>query len=71
MQASPLSAVLDDFGRLDLPDKEYALEILRKKLIDERRRKLLGRAHAAMHNYKAGKTRSGSVTGLLRDLNGD
>jgi len=71
MKTSNINRVLEDFNALLLPEKEYALEIIRKMTIEQKREALAKRIKQAESNYKKGKVKKGSVKDLLKDLDSD
>lgn len=66
-----INRVIQDFNSLVLEEKEFALEIIRKMLIESHRESLLKRAHAATSNYNKGKVKHGSTKDLYNDLEND
>jgi hypothetical protein len=68
MATIPIDKVLDDFAHLALPDKEYTLDILNKQLTEEKRNSIANRAKEARQNYSTGKSKRGTATKLLKDL---
>jgi hypothetical protein len=71
MKTSNINRVIEDFNSLLLPEKEYALEIIRKMTIEQKREALAKRIKQAELNYKKGKVKKGSVKDLLKDLDSD
>ncbi|MBI5464818.1 MAG: hypothetical protein HY966_07710 [Ignavibacteriales bacterium] len=68
MENALVSSVLDTFKELPFADKECALEILEKQMVEERRKLLANRVSEARVNYRSGKVKKGSATDLLKDL---
>jgi hypothetical protein len=71
MGKTMVASVVNAFRDLPLSDKEYALEILQKQIIEERRKALASRVQEARANYRAGKVKKGIAKDLLKDLNRD
>lgn len=71
MKHITLNKVIDEFNELPMKEKEYAIEIINKRLIEERRTAICKRAKEAKANYKKRKTKSGSAKDLLKDLESD
>ena len=55
MKTSNINRVLEDFNSLLLSEKEYALEVIRKMIIEQKREAIAKRAKQAMLNLKRGK----------------
>ncbi len=55
---------------LPLPEKESLVEILSKRLIQERRLALRADSREANQEFKAGKARPASAAGLMREIAG-
>ena len=68
MRISVVSAVIDEFSRLSLEDKEYVAEIIEKQLIEAKREAIGKRAREAMANLKKGVVKEGTVKDLYEDL---
>jgi hypothetical protein len=64
----PLNRFIKDFEELPLEDKEYAVELIQKQLIEAKRDRLSRRAKEAVANLSKGKVKQGSVEDLLKDL---
>ena len=71
MKTSNINRVIEDFNSLLLPEKEYALEIIHKMTIEQKREALAKRAKQAMLNLKKGKVKKGSIRDLRKDLESD
>jgi hypothetical protein len=67
---SLLDKVIEDFGRLPLDDREYAADLIKKQLIEAKREAMCNRAKSALANAKKGKSKSGKVKDLRKDLEG-
>jgi hypothetical protein len=71
MRGTPLSKLIEEFGRLPLDEQEYAADVLKKQVIEARREAIYRRAKAALTNAKKGKVKSGTMKDLYKDLEGD
>jgi len=71
MRNTPLSKLIEEFGRLPLDEQEYAADVLKKQVIEARRETIYRRAKAALANAKKGKVKSGTMKDLRKDLEGD
>ncbi|MBI4684763.1 MAG: hypothetical protein HY755_06150 [Nitrospirae bacterium] len=68
---STIDKLIDDFRELPLNDKEYAVDIIRKQLIDAKRESIAKRAKEAMANFKKGMIKRGTTRELYKDLESD
>jgi hypothetical protein len=71
METTSLNRLIEDFNELPFEDREYAVELIRKQLIEAKRERIVGRAKEAMLNLKKGKVKRGSGEDLLKDLEND
>lgn len=71
MKTTNINRVIEDFNSLLLSEKEYALEIFRKMLIEQKRASLSKRAKKASVNMQKGNVKKGSIKDLHTDLEGD
>jgi hypothetical protein len=63
-----LNKLIDDFSQLALEDKEYAVDVIKKQLIEAKRKAIARRAKEAMANLKKGIIKRGTGEKLYRDL---
>ena len=63
-----LNTVMKDFSQLPLEDKQYAVEVMEKQLIDAKRDAIAMRAKKAMANLKKGAVKKGTIQELYEDL---
>ncbi len=68
MSSTTLDRLIDDFKQLPLDDKEYAVDIIKKQLIDAKREAIAKRAKEAAANLKKGKVKRGTLRELYKDL---
>lgn len=71
MNSTTIDRLIDDFEGLPLDDKEYAIEIIKKQLIEAKRESIAKRAKEAMTNLKKGIIKKGTVKELYKDLESD
>ena len=71
MDSTTLNKLIEDFSHLKLDDKEYAVEIIKKQLIEAKRDSIAKRAREAMANLKKGRIKKGTVKELYKDLESD
>ena len=63
-----LNKLISDFKVLPLDEKEYAVNIIEKQLIDAKREAIAKRAKRAMFNYRKGAVKKGTLKELHKDL---
>lgn len=61
--------VLTEIDKLNFDEKEYVLEILSKRFIQEKRQLIYEREKQAQDAYNQGKTYGGTVSKLMDYLN--
>jgi len=71
MGNATLNKLIEDFSHLPLDDKEYAVDVIRKQLIEAKREAIAKRTKEAMANLKKGMIKGGTVKELYRDLESD
>jgi hypothetical protein len=71
MTDSDINKVIEEFSHLPPEDKEYVAEIIRKQLIEVKRARLAERVSEAKRNLEKGAVKSGGISDLLEDLEGD
>ncbi len=65
---TPFDAALDVIDRLPPDDQEAIIEIVRKRIIDRRRREIADNAQATLQAFQEGRASYGTVDDLRRDL---
>ena len=68
MSTTALNKLIEDFSELPMDDKEYAVDVIKRQLIEARRNAIAKRAKEAMANVKKGAVRKGTVHDLYKDL---
>jgi hypothetical protein len=71
MKSIPIDQVIDNFNRLEIDEREFAFELMKKQLVEARRAVIAQRSRQALRSAKAGKTKKGTVEDLKRDLDSD
>ena len=71
MRGTGLNKLIDDFSHLPLEDKEYAVDVIKKQLIEAKRDALFRRAKQAKTHLKKGSVKKGTVNALFEDLEND
>lgn len=66
-----INKLVEDFSHLNLNDKEYAVDVIKKQLIEAKREAIVKRAKDAGSNLKKGKVKRGTVKDLYRDVESD
>jgi hypothetical protein len=66
-----ISSLMEQFGKLPLPDKSFAVDLMRRQMIDARRLVLARRSTHAIRNYKLNKVKRGSIDDLKKALDND
>jgi hypothetical protein len=65
---TPFDAALDVIDRLPPDDQEAIIEIVRRRLIDRRRREIADNAEATLQAFREGRASYGTVDDLRREL---
>lgn len=63
-----LDNVLSEISAFSIDDKEILNEILKKRIIEEKRSLIFRDYQEALKNYENGNVKSGSVDDLFKDL---
>jgi len=71
MNVATLNKIIEDFNHLSLDDKEYAVEVIEKQLIEAKRAAIAKRAKEAMVNLRKGNSKIGNIKELYKDLESD
>lgn len=66
-----MKKVIEDFNHLPIEEKEYALEVIKKQLIELKKEAIAKRAREASDNYKTGNINVGDIESLYKDLESD
>jgi hypothetical protein len=71
MNVATLNKIIEEFNHLPLDDKEYAVEVIEKQLIEAKRAAIAKRAKEAIVNFKKGNSKIGNIKELYKDLESD
>jgi len=71
MKGVTLNRIIDDFNELPFEDREYAIELIQKQLIEAKRERIVRRAKEAETNLRKGKVKRGTMEDLFKDLEND
>lgn len=71
MSSSTINTLIEDFSHLKLDDKEYAVDVIKKQLIDAKREAIAKKAKEATANLRKGIVKRGTLKELYRDLESD
>ena len=71
MSTLGLNKLIDDFSQLPLEDKEYAIDVITKQLLEAKRNAIARRAKQADTNLKKGMVKNGNLKALYEDLEND
>jgi len=71
MANATVSKVISDFSVLPLDEKEFALDIIKKQLIEAKREAIARRAKKAMANVRKGRVKKGTLKDLYKDVESD
>ena len=68
---SPFEQALDYVEQLPATDQEVLLEIVRRRLSEQRRRQIAANAKATLAAFRAGQASTGTVADLFQDLDNE
>ena len=68
MGNTALNKLIEDFEGLSVDEKEYALDLVKKQLIEAKRNALAKRAREAVAHLRKGRVKKGTVNHLYKDL---
>ena len=71
MKGTTLNKIIDDFNELPFEDREYAVALIQKQLIEAKRERITRRVKEAETNLKKGRVKRGTIDDLLKDLEND
>lgn len=60
--------VLEAADRLSLEEQEAVMDIIRKRVIDERRKEIVDHVHEARKEYQEGRCRETSPDQVLKEI---
>jgi hypothetical protein len=68
---SSFQELIESVEALPIEDREILMEIVNKRIIEQRREELVADMEASLQAYRQGDVRSGTVDDLLKDLEED
>jgi hypothetical protein len=68
---SSFQELIESVEALPIEDREILMEIVNKRIIEQRREELVADMEASLEAYRQGDVRSGTVDDLLKDLEED
>jgi len=71
MKGVTINRIIDDFNELPFEDREYAIELIQKQLIEAKRERIVRRVKEAETNLRKGKVKRGTMEDLFKDLEND
>jgi hypothetical protein len=71
MKGVTLNRIIDDFNELPFEDREYAIELIQKQLVEAKRERIVRRVKEAETNLRKGKVKRGTMEDLFKDLEND
>jgi len=63
--------IVDKIKTLDIESKEYLMDLIKKLLIEERRKEIKRHAEESLKEYKEGRIKFGSLKGIKTALHLD
>ena len=66
--STKLAEIVDEIKSLDMETKEYLNDLIKKLLIEERRKEIKKNAEASIKEYKRGKVEFGCVKDMKASL---
>ena len=71
MSTTGINKLIDDFSHLPLEDKEYAVDVISKQLVEAKRDAIVKRSRQAASNLNKGSVKKGNLKSLYQDLEND
>ena len=71
MSTTTVSSVIDVFIQLPIDDKEYAVEVIKKQLMEAKREAIAKKARSAMAGFKKKTIKCDSLKESYKDLESD
>ncbi len=68
---SHLDQILDEIASLSLDEQEMLVDILKKRNIEQKRRRVAREVKEAQRERKKGLTKRGTIEDLIKDLESD
>jgi hypothetical protein len=71
VSTTPFQQALDMIEQLPAEDQENLIEVVQRRLIEQRRAEIARNAHATIQAFKEGRAHYGTIDDLRRDLLGE
>lgn len=68
---SHLDQILDEIASLSLDEQETLLDILKRRMVEQKRLRIAREVREAQREHKGGLTKRGTVEDLMKDLESD
>lgn len=68
-KVNSINGVLESIEKLDEEEQAYILEVLSKRLVEQRRAAIVKRAVKCEDAYRRGEAKTGTLKDLMKDLN--
>ena len=70
-QAMSLDQMLDRISKMPIDEQLMLAEIIKKRIIEEKRKELANSVKESLEEYKNGKAKTGTIDDLITDLEND
>jgi hypothetical protein len=70
-QTNSFDQMLDNVSRLPIDEQLMLAEIIKKRIIEQRRKELAKSVKESMVEYKSGKAKTGTLDELIKDIEND
>lgn len=71
MKTTKVNTIIEDFNALPAEDKEFALDIIKRIYVEERREAIYKKSRRAIGSVKKGRVKQGTLKDLYKDLEND
>jgi len=71
MSKPSFQELIETVESLPIEDREMLVEIINKRIVEQRREELVADMEASLEAYKRGEVRTGTVDDLMKDLQED
>ncbi len=70
-QIISLDQMLDNISRLPVDEQLMLAEIIKKRIVEQRRKEIAYNVRESLEEYKSGKAKTGSIDDLIKELEDD
>ena len=70
-QTRSLDQMLDNMSKMPLDEQLMLAEIIKKRIIEERRKEIAHNVKESIEEYKSGTAKTGTLDDLIKDLEND